>query len=47
MKLNALKKNRPAKAFLGIPTNPTTLIIQLIIFLVRLILGGIPAIPII
>lgn len=41
MKLNTLSKtNRPAMAFVGLPFDPTTLIIQLIIFFVRLILRG-------
>lgn len=46
MKLNTLsRKNRPAMAFIGFPLDPTTLIIQLILFFIRLIIGG--ALPII
>jgi len=41
MKLKTLSRtNRPAMAFVGLPFDPTTLFIQLILFLVRLILGG-------
>jgi hypothetical protein len=41
MKLKTLSRtNRPAMAFVGFPFDPTTLIIQLILFLVRYFLGA-------
>jgi len=41
MKLKTLSSsNRPAMAFVGLPFDPTTLIIQLILFIIRTILGG-------
>lgn len=43
MKLKAIsRKNRPAEAFIGFPVDPTTLIVQLVFFLIRLIFLGLP-----
>ena len=41
MKLKTISSsNRPAMAFIGLPFDPTTLILQLIFFIIRTILGG-------